>query len=44
MMGGDFGGCTLNLVKADRVEVFIEDVRAAYQRVFDKKIKQNYRY
>lgn len=38
MMGGGFGGCTLNLVKADRVEAFIEEVGSAYERVFHKKM------
>ncbi len=38
MMGGGFGGCTLNLVKADKVAVFIEEVSIAYQRVFHKKM------
>jgi galactokinase len=38
MMGGGFGGCTLNLVKADRVEAFVEDLSRAYQRVFSKKM------
>ena len=38
MMGGGFGGCTLNLVKADRVEAFIEEVSNAYERVFNKKM------
>jgi galactokinase len=35
MMGGGFGGCTINLVKADRVEVFVSDMKAAYLTAFD---------
>jgi galactokinase len=38
MMGGGFGGCTINLVKADKIEVFIEKLGSAYQRVFHKKM------
>jgi galactokinase len=38
MMGGGFGGCTINLVKADRVDAFIEDLERAYERVFHKKM------
>lgn len=34
MMGGGFGGCTINLVKADRVEVFIENVSTSYHKQF----------
>jgi galactokinase len=35
MMGGGFGGCTINLVKADMVEDFILDMKKAYKKVFD---------
>jgi len=35
MMGGGFGGCTINLVHADKVEEFIENATAAYQEKFD---------
>ncbi|WP_134088964.1 galactokinase [Olivibacter sp. XZL3] len=31
MMGGGFGGCTVNLVKADRAEQVAEEVAAAYK-------------
>ena len=30
MMGGGFGGCTLNLVKKDKKEIFIERIKKAY--------------
>jgi galactokinase len=38
MMGGGFGGCTINLVKAAKVDDFIELISSAYERVFDKKM------
>jgi galactokinase len=34
MMGGGFGGCTINLVKADRVEAFIEKMTTDYRSQF----------
>ncbi len=39
MMGGGFGGCTLNLVKTEAVEHFLEETAGAYQRVFEKTMK-----
>ena len=35
MMGGGFGGCTINLVHNDKVDEFIENATAAYQEKFD---------
>jgi galactokinase len=35
MMGGGFGGCTINLVKADIVEDFILKMKEAYKKAFD---------
>ena len=35
IMGGGFGGCTLNLVKEDYVETFRQELTAAYQRKYD---------
>jgi galactokinase len=35
MMGGGFGGCTINLVQKDHVDSFIENIKAAYQEKFD---------
>lgn len=35
MMGGGFGGCTINLVHKDKVEDFVEHLSAAYQEQFD---------
>jgi galactokinase len=34
MMGGGFGGCTLNLVKISEKEAFIAEIAAAYQLQF----------
>ncbi|MEP6674193.1 MAG: galactokinase, partial [Ferruginibacter sp.] len=34
MMGGGFGGCTINIVKEDSVDDFIEKITAAYQKEF----------
>lgn len=31
MMGGGFGGCTLNLVKEDKVDELIEEISSAYE-------------
>lgn len=35
MMGGGFGGCTINIVKSDFVKTFQERVAAAYKKTFD---------
>ncbi|MCA0932460.1 galactokinase [Lutimonas saemankumensis] len=35
MMGGGFGGCTINLILEEKVEEFIENAKAAYQEKFD---------
>jgi galactokinase len=35
MMGGGFGGCTINLVHKDQMESFIENITAAYQEKFE---------
>jgi galactokinase len=32
MMGGGFGGCTINLVKSEAVERLIEEVTTAYKQ------------
>jgi galactokinase len=39
MMGGGFGGCTINLVAPDRVDAFIASVSAAYQEKFGLKLE-----
>ena len=35
MMGGGFGGCTINLVHKDKVEDFVQKLSAAYEEKFD---------
>lgn len=37
MMGGGFGGCTINLVKQDALDRFIEDISQAYFQHFNVK-------
>ena len=39
MMGGGFGGCTINLVKTDAIPAFIEQMSAAYQKQFKINLK-----
>lgn len=36
MMGGGFGGCTLNLLKKDKKERFIQEITAAYRNRYGK--------
>jgi len=38
MMGGGFGGCTINLVKEDAIEQLIADVGQAYQQAMGKEM------
>ena len=35
MMGGGFGGCTINLVQKEHIDSFIEKVKAIYQEKFN---------
>jgi galactokinase len=35
MMGGGFGGCTINLVRTDAIEAFISAMKAAYLAAFN---------
>jgi galactokinase len=35
MMGGGFGGCTINLVRTDAIDDFIKDMKAAYKIAFN---------
>jgi galactokinase len=39
MMGGGFGGCTINLVKTDVIPSFIENMKAAYFKKFKIALK-----
>lgn len=38
MMGGGFGGCTLNLILKEREEEFISELNAAYKNKFGREI------
>ncbi|GAB3826377.1 galactokinase [Hymenobacter jeollabukensis] len=39
MMGGGFGGCTINLVAPEQVDSFISTVSQAYQRRFGRELE-----
>ncbi|RHJ94937.1 galactokinase [Parabacteroides bouchesdurhonensis] len=39
VMGGGFGGCTINLVKDDKYDAFIAEATAAYQAKYGRKPK-----
>lgn len=39
MMGGGFGGCTINLVKEDAIDELIKTTAAAYQNAMGKELK-----
>ena len=36
MMGGGFGGCTINIVRADSLEAFCGHINAAYENAYGK--------
>ena len=36
MMGGGFGGCTINLVKLEKVDSFIDHLRINYQKKYNR--------
>ncbi|MEZ4902922.1 MAG: galactokinase [Spirosomataceae bacterium] len=38
LMGGGFGGCTINIVKSESVEEFIAQMKVAYQAQFQRKL------
>jgi galactokinase len=38
MMGGGFGGCTINLVRTDAVDTFIENIQNAYSQEFNTEL------
>lgn len=37
MMGGGFGGCTINIIKKGAAEAFVDSLREEYVRTFDKE-------
>jgi len=39
MMGGGFGGCTINLVKEDAIDTLVPDVEKAYKEKFGIQLK-----
>jgi galactokinase len=39
MMGGGFGGCTINLVKIEKTDTFIESMTRAYKEKFGMDLK-----
>ncbi len=39
MMGGGFGGCTINLVQSNALETFIESTRKGYLEAFHMELK-----
>ena len=38
MMGGGFGGCTLNIIHEDAITDFTEDIGKAYISTFSRKL------
>ncbi len=38
MMGGGFGGCTINLIEEDQIETYIKEVSAAYFEKYNIKL------
>jgi galactokinase len=39
MMGGGFGGCTINLVKKDSITDFIAQMQAVYLEKYQRELK-----
>ena len=37
MMGGGFGGCSINLIKTSMIEVFSAEIQNAYKKEFGKE-------
>ena len=35
MMGGGFGGCTINLVKENFIQEFLDKIKIAYSKKFN---------
>lgn len=38
LMGGGFGGCTINIVKTEKVADFIQQITVCYQQQFNRKL------
>ena len=43
MMGGGFGGCTINLVHKDEAEAFIESAKIAYKEAYPSLDLETYK-
>ena len=39
MMGGGFGGCTINIVKDDAVDMLINNITNEYKKTIQKDLK-----
>lgn len=39
MMGGGFGGCTINLIRNDKIQTFVEQLAIDYHEKYDKVLK-----
>jgi galactokinase len=39
MMGGGFGGCTINIVHSDQVRPLVEDISSKYSKEFGIDLK-----
>jgi galactokinase len=38
MMGGGFGGCTINLIEKNKINIFLKDISNIYLDNFNKKL------
>lgn len=38
MMGGGFGGCTINLIETDKIKAYSEEISKAYFKKFNRKM------
>jgi galactokinase len=38
MMGGGFGGCTINLIKEDAVDRLVDEMKVSYQNAMNKEL------
>ena len=38
MMGGGFGGCTINIVKEDAIEALVRELSSSYQKNMNRQL------
>jgi galactokinase len=38
MMGGGFGGCTINLIHKDQIDSYVKQIRIAYKNAFSLEL------